>query len=51
MKNYYLEPDETNIMENYMELVVQYGYVIMFGQIFPLAAACSMISNYIQIKS
>ena len=37
------------IKEN-MELVVQFGYVILFGQIFPLAAFFSMLSNHLQIK-
>ena len=34
-----------------MELVVQFGYVILFGQIFPLAALLSMLTNSIQIYS
>lgn len=34
-----------------MELVVQFGYVILFGQVFPLAAVFSMFSNGIQIDS
>ena len=40
-----------SIQENYMELVVQFGYVILFGQIFPLAALVSMFSNHLQIWS
>jgi len=40
-----------NVQENYMELVVQFGYVILFGQIFPLAGLFSMFSNHLQIWS
>lgn len=47
IRDYFLMENDFNIMESYMELVIQYGYVIMFGQIFPLAALLSMISNHV----
>jgi hypothetical protein len=47
VRDFFLMENDINIMENYMELVIQYGYVIMFGQIFPLAALFSMISNHV----
>mmetsp|Transcript_5830 Transcript_5830/g.9966 ORF Transcript_5830/g.9966 Transcript_5830/m.9966 type:complete len:118 (-) Transcript_5830:655-1008(-) len=45
VRDYILSPVQPKILENYMELVVQFGYVILFGQIFPLAPFFSMISN------
>lgn len=33
-----------------MELVVQFGYLVLFGQLFPLAAIFSIIANRIQIN-
>ena len=47
VRDFFLMENDFNIMESYMELVIQYGYVIMFGQIFPLAALLSMISNHV----
>ena len=47
VRDFFLMENDINIMENYMELVIQYVYVIMFGQIFPLAALFSMISNHV----
>jgi hypothetical protein len=35
---------------NYMELVIQAGYVLLFGQCFSLGALFCMISNQIQIN-
>ena len=37
-------------LDNYMELVTQYGYLVLFGQLFPLAAIFSILSNRIQIN-
>jgi hypothetical protein len=36
-----------DILGNYMELVVQFGYIILFGTVFPLGAAVSYISNHV----
>jgi hypothetical protein len=40
-----------NILEQYMELVIQFGYIVLFAEVFPLGAVMSLISNYIQIQS
>lgn len=40
-----------DILGNYMELVVQFGYIILFGTVFPLGAAVSYLSNHVQIIS
>jgi len=36
-----------NILEQYMELVIQFGYIVLFAEVFPLGAVMSLISNYI----
>ena len=51
LRDYCLFSKTESVMENYMELVIQFGYVILFGQIFPLGAFFSYFSNEIQIKS
>jgi hypothetical protein len=43
--------EKTNVLDGYMELTVQFGFVTFFSGIFPLAGLLSMISNAIQIKS
>ena len=43
--------DEPDILSNYMELVVQFGFVSLFGTVFPIGAAVSYVSNHVQIVS
>lgn len=43
--------DNPNILLFYEELVKQFGYIVIFSGIFPLAALLSIISNQIQVKS
>ena len=43
--------DNPNILLFYEELVKQFGYIVIFSGIFPLAALLSIISNHIQVKS
>jgi hypothetical protein len=47
LRDYSLFAYQASVLENYMELVIQFGYVILFGQIFPLGALFSMASNEI----
>jgi len=46
-KNYMLLPTDANkeILGNYLELVVQFGFIVLFSCIFPLAAFVSFLSN------
>ena len=37
--------DKPNILLYYEELVKQFGYIILFSGVFPLAALLSIISN------
>lgn len=43
--------DPPNILLFYEELVKQFGYIVLFSGIFPLASFMSYISNGIQIRS
>jgi len=42
-----LSGDKPNILEAYMELVVSFGYIVLFAEVFPLGALMSLISNLI----
>ena len=43
--------EKPDILAHYMELIVQFGYIVLFSEVFPLAALMSYISNYIQMQS
>ena len=43
--------DKPDIIGYYMELVVQFGFIILFGTVFPLGATVSYFSNHVQIIS
>lgn len=51
MRDFNMMKEKPDILANYMELVVQFGYIVLFSEVFPLAAFMSIISNYIQMKS
>uniref|UniRef100_A0A4W5S1R8 Anoctamin n=1 Tax=Hucho hucho TaxID=62062 RepID=A0A4W5S1R8_9TELE len=37
--------------QDYQEMFVQFGYVVLFSSAFPLAATCALINNIIEIRS
>ncbi|XP_064619768.1 anoctamin-8-like isoform X2 [Lineus longissimus] len=37
--------------EDYLEMFIQFGYVILFSSAFPLAALCALLNNIIEIRS
>uniref|UniRef100_A0A8C6UZS1 Anoctamin n=1 Tax=Neogobius melanostomus TaxID=47308 RepID=A0A8C6UZS1_9GOBI len=37
--------------QDYQEMFVQFGYVVLFSSAFPLAALCALINNIIEIRS
>ena len=43
--------DDQEIAHNYMDLVMQFGYVSLFSTVFPLAAFVSYVSNALTLKS
>lgn len=45
-----LDPYESTF-DDYLELIIQYGYVMLFAPIFPLAPLCAIFNNLIEIRS
>jgi len=37
--------EKPNVLDHYMELVTQFGFIVFFSSVFPLAAFFSFISN------
>ncbi|XP_058871253.1 anoctamin-8-like isoform X2 [Acipenser ruthenus] len=37
--------------QDYQEMFIQFGYVVLFSSAFPLAAMCAIINNIIEIRS
>ncbi|CAD8126535.1 unnamed protein product [Paramecium sonneborni] len=46
-----LELWEYDDFDDYIEVIFQYGYIVLFAAIFPLAAALTYIFNFIEIWS
>jgi hypothetical protein len=45
-----LSKDKDDVLGDYMELTKQFGYVMFFSSIFPIAGALSMICNYFEMN-
>ena len=43
--------DPQSTLEDYQEMFIQFGYVVLFSSAFPLAALCALINNVIEIRS
>ena len=41
----------SRVLDDYMELILQFGFIVLFSSVFPLAAALSFLTNTIQMKS
>lgn len=37
--------------EDYLEMFIQFGYVVLFSSAFPLAALCAFVNNVVEIRS
>ncbi|NWV03396.1 ANO8 protein, partial [Ptilonorhynchus violaceus] len=37
--------------QDYQEMFIQFGYVVLFSAAFPLAAACALLNNVLEIRS
>ncbi|XP_029815779.1 anoctamin-8 [Manacus vitellinus] len=48
MENYRLQSDT---FQDYQEMFIQFGYVVLFSSAFPLAAVCALVNNVIEIRS
>ncbi|XP_028329280.1 anoctamin-8 isoform X2 [Gouania willdenowi] len=38
-------------LQDYQEMFIQFGYVVLFSSAFPLAAMCALVNNIIEIRS
>jgi len=45
------DKEEIELFDDYLEMVIQYGYITLFASAFPFAAALSFVSNVIEMKS
>ncbi|KAG4304819.1 hypothetical protein PORY_001872 [Pneumocystis oryctolagi] len=48
---YEMELPEFSLLDNYLELVIQFGYISLFSIIWPLGSVCAFINNMIKIIS
>ncbi|CAF3930436.1 unnamed protein product [Rotaria sp. Silwood2] len=46
-----LQPKWPDLYEDYLELVIQFGYIIFLSTLFPLAAFFSLLSNIVEIRA
>ncbi|XP_029849538.2 anoctamin-8 [Ixodes scapularis] len=37
--------------EDYLEMFIQFGYVVLFSSAFPLAALCALLNNVVEVRS
>lgn len=37
-------------LDDYLEMFIQFGYVLLFSPAFPLAAACALLNNLLEIR-
>ncbi|XP_031564579.1 anoctamin-8-like [Actinia tenebrosa] len=44
-------PEYEDTFEDYLEMFIQFGYVVLFSSAFPLAALCALLNNVIEIRS
>ena len=47
--HYFWQYEDT--FEDYLEMLIQFGYVTLFSSAFPLAALCAFLNNIIEIRS
>lgn len=45
-----LLPRYTSPLTDYLEMFIQFGYVLLFSPAFPLAAVCCLINNILEIR-
>uniref|UniRef100_A0A8C5C023 Anoctamin n=1 Tax=Gadus morhua TaxID=8049 RepID=A0A8C5C023_GADMO len=43
--------NDSDTLQDYQEMFIQFGYVVLFSSAFPLAAMCALINNIIEIRS
>ncbi|KAI7863976.1 calcium-activated chloride channel-domain-containing protein [Spinellus fusiger] len=45
-----VEKEEYNLYTDYVEMVIQFGYVSMFSTVWPLTALCCSINNWVELR-
>lgn len=45
-----LLPRYSSPLEDYLEMFIQFGFVVLFAPVFPLAPACCLLNNVIEIR-
>ncbi|CDS02631.1 hypothetical protein LRAMOSA00036 [Lichtheimia ramosa] len=52
MQKVYKEVDlpDYNIYTDYVEMVIQFGYVSMFSSVWPLTSFCCLINNWVELR-
>ena len=45
----YFQYEDT--FDDFLEMFIQFGYVILFSSAFPLAALCALLNNIVEIRS
>jgi len=45
-----LQPEYPGVLDDYMELFIQYGYVTLFAVAFPLSSLCAWLNNIFEVK-
>ncbi|ODQ55723.1 DUF590-domain-containing protein [Saitoella complicata NRRL Y-17804] len=43
--------DEYEIYGDYAEIVIQFGFVVLFSPVWPLAPVCFLINNWVELRS
>ena len=44
------EFDRLGLLDEYLELAIQYGFITLFVSAFPLAPLCALINNLFEIR-
>ena len=44
------EFDRLGLLDEYLELAIQYGFITLFVAAFPLAPLCALINNLFEIR-
>lgn len=47
----FLPLTQQDTLQDYQEMFIQFGYVVLFSSAFPLAAMWALINNIIEIRS
>jgi len=42
---------EYDVFEDYLEMVTQFGYVVIWSSIWPFAPAMALVNNYVELRS